>query len=123
MGEASHEEIAELRKQIETRDVSLGAKIDALAISVNLVHNILAEAKGANLPARFQALEEKVAKLKEVSDTRSEIPAQVEQNKLDIRTLFKFQYMAIGVLMFMQVAFTVLGKFALDALFKPSVTP
>jgi hypothetical protein len=123
MSEVSHEELTELRKQLETNSSAMTMKIDAIALSVNLVHNMLAEAKGANLPARFEVLEDKVSKMKESQDQRIELPSQVKRNQDDIRTLFKFQYMATGILIFLQIVLTILGKFAVDAIFHPAVSP
>lgn len=114
MGEpASHQEILDVKEQLS----GFGNKLDSLTAAVNLMHNMLSEAKGANLPSRLGTLETKFEAMKEEHDKRTALSSQVESHAVDIKSLWKFVYMVTGALIFLQVVSAFAGKFLLDKIF------
>jgi archaellum component FlaC len=113
---ASHLEVQDLKEQIQ----ALSVKMDLVSSSVNLVHNMLSEQKGANLPNRLKDLEDKILVIKELQDQRAELPNAVKQTQTDIRLLFRFQYMMAGALIIIQILTALAGGFILNYMFGSS---
>jgi hypothetical protein len=108
--EASHQEVENLRKQMD----SLNVKFDTISVSIMNVSNLLSEQKGANLPTRMIELEARATKMETIQAGREGQADTIREHTQAIKDLTAFMYKMSGVVIFLNAIFIVVGKLLLD---------
>lgn len=102
-----------IRKDVD----SIGNKINDLVKSVDEIKGILAETRGANIPARISILESRVSDIEKSDASNTIALKQIDVNTEDIKEIKTFQYKAVGAIAVINVILIVIGKFIMDKLF------
>ena len=102
-----------IRKDID----NLSNKMDDLSVTITEIKSILAETRGANIPARVTLMEGRVNDIEKYNASQLPVLKIVEQNNQDIKDIKSFQYKAVGVLSVLSLVFTAIGKFIMDKIF------
>lgn len=111
---ATHREVADVKEQL----IQLSRKVDKGIDSINLVHNMLSEQRGANIPIRLGELEHKVDSIKQTQDEQIFLPVTVTNHGVKIEELSSFQYKIAGALVVLNTILIIGGHFIVNTIFK-----
>lgn len=105
-------------QQIHNQMTGLMEKFDRITGSLNEIKLMLSRQEGEQIPFRVSTLESKITELKTYQDIHYHLPNQVEENRRELRAIWRFIYLLTGALVVLQVLVTIFGRAISDSIFK-----